>query len=351
MEDKGSQMAGYDFTLDMKHATGDQLKEFLKKHAKKWCFKGEEGEETGWRHWQGRMSLFKKIQKHKIVELFQDHLESRCGAVGENGKKISIWMAPTVTSEYKKANGNVFTYIEKAQTSVTDVYKDTNEEAFVQDRYLTKIELRNWQTDLVDKINNDNDRTIHIIIDNKGNNGKTWFAGYLKTKMKGILVPPVKDPHYLMASACDICMSLDQRNPKVIIIDIPRAVDVKKLDEMFSVIEQIKNGYLYDVRHTYKEWTINPPAVLVFVNTKPDSDWLSADRMKYWEIQGNELVKFVEEVPWEEAEAAKPPKRPVVIKKKQVRKESSSESDSSSSSSSEDEKPLPKKKPTKKEKK
>ena len=63
---------------------------------------------------------------------------------------------------------------------------------------------------------------------------------------------------------------------------------------MFSGIEQLKNGYLFDDRYSFKRKFIDSPAVWVFVNKLPDPKYLSPDRWKYYTINCNkELKKYI----------------------------------------------------------
>lgn len=66
------------------------------------------------------------------------------------------------------------------------------------------------------------------------------------------------------------------------IIDLPRA-DGKVKKQMWSAIEQIKDGYLYDKRYNWREKWIDPPKVMVFCNDY-DKNALSTDRWDCFDI-------------------------------------------------------------------
>jgi hypothetical protein len=61
---------------------------------------------------------------------------------------------------------------------------------------------------------------------------------------------------------------------------------------MFTAIEQIKKGKLYDFRYSYKTFWIDSPQIWVFCNWLPDTSYLSMDRWKVWNI--NDAKEFVE---------------------------------------------------------
>jgi hypothetical protein len=71
-------------------------------------------------------------------------------------------------------------------------------------------------------------------------------------------------------------------------------MDKRKLGGMYSAIEQIKKGKVYDMRYSYKEWWFNSPQIWVFGNHMPDLSMLSADRWKIWSIDASmDLVPVV----------------------------------------------------------
>ena len=55
----------WDFTLDGE-VECEEVKEWLKKLAKKWCFQLEKGEKTGYVHYQGRVSLIVKVRMPEL---------------------------------------------------------------------------------------------------------------------------------------------------------------------------------------------------------------------------------------------------------------------------------------------
>ena len=106
-------------------------------------------------------------------------------------------------------------------------------------------------------------------------------------------MPPINDAKELIQVACDICKSKEIRDPSPIFIDLPRAMRKSELGGVFTAIEQIKKGKLYDTRYRYTEWWIDSPAIWVFTNVLPDLNSLSLDRWVIWHINDSkELVKY-----------------------------------------------------------
>lgn len=94
----------------------------------------------------------------------------------------------------------------------------------------------------------------------------------------------MNDAKELVQAVHSMCLAKDTRDPKIVFIDMPRAMDKTKLGGIYSAIEQIKNGYLYDMRYKFSEWWIDSPQVWVFTNIPPKTSLLSADRWKLWVI-------------------------------------------------------------------
>ena len=79
---------------------------------------------------------------------------------------------------------------------------------------------------------------------------------------------------------------------KLYLIDMPRAMKKKKLNSLYSGIEQLKNGFMYDLRYHGKFRAIDDPNIIVFTNTPPKMSYLSADRWVLWEVVDKQLKSF-----------------------------------------------------------
>ena len=60
---------GYDFRYNADDLTPEDIKGMLNGVAKRYVFQLEEGD-TGYRHYQGRLSLIKKRRKNQVLKLF-----------------------------------------------------------------------------------------------------------------------------------------------------------------------------------------------------------------------------------------------------------------------------------------
>lgn len=268
----------WDFRQNMSDISQNDLRLVLKGLAKKWVFQGEQGKETGYKHWQGRMSLFKKVRKATLLKLFN-----------KNNVPPPNYLEPTVTSEYEKGS---FNYQLKSDTRISGPWRDDEEPEFIPDQY--KLEkLLPYQTAIVASLNFFDKRKINVIIDKEGNKGKSTIAHYCKLHLGGVVIPAMNDSDKLIQMCCCILRSKQQRKSCLMFIDIPRAMNQNKLSGLYTAIETIKGGWSYDWRNHFKEWYIHSPVIWVFTNTEPNLHWVTNDRWALWKINKNqELQKY-----------------------------------------------------------
>lgn len=262
----------WDFTIPKDSATVDEVKTKLKEMCKSWCFQLEKGEKTGYLHYQGRCSL--KVKSRMPPLVFK-----------------GIHWSPT-----SKVNQTNLFYVTKEDTRVQGPWADTDKEIYLP-RQFRNIKLYNWQQRVLDSANTFDARKIDLIYDKDGNSGKSTIASICEILHNGIDMPPLNDFKELIALTCDICMERETRDPKIIFFDLPRALDKERLNGLYSAIEQIKKGKLYDCRYKYKHWWIDSPRCWVFSNHLPDTNMLSNDRWNIWTInkKTNTLERFVSE--------------------------------------------------------
>lgn len=139
------------------------------------------------------------------------------------------------------------------------------------------IELRPWQKAVVEEMTIQNDRQISVFYDKRGNRGKTTLAKYLVATHKAEYVPPMTEALDFMAFALE-------KPAKAYVFDIPRCDTIKQKKGIWSAIEQIKNGYIYDKRYSFRDAWIDPPKIIVFCNDLPDIFDLSRDRWRIYQM-------------------------------------------------------------------
>jgi len=272
-------VAMYDFRISAEGLDASSIIVQLKKLAKRFCFQKEKGNTTGYIHYQGRFSLIKKHRKCELLKLF-------------DVMPVPNYLEPTVNEVHYR--GDMF-YVMKDETRVEGPWNDKYEELFIPRQYEGLIDkLYPYQQTIYNSINQFESRQINLIYDPKGNNGKSSIAAVCELYGGGIDMPPINDMKELMQVICDECYERT-RNPGVVLIDLPRALDKTRLYGIYSAIEQVKKGKLYDTRYHFRKWWINSPQIWVFTNIMPDLNMLSQDRWNVFTIDDNKCL-----IDWED---------------------------------------------------
>lgn len=250
----------WDFTIGDEFTSTDDLKGLLKKHCKMWAFQKEKGSNSEYLHYQGRLSLQTKMRLKQVKQLF--------------GIKEAHW---SVTSNENR--DNCF-YVTKEDSRVEGPWTDKDQELYIP-RQIRGISLLPWQQSIVDSAKEWDTRHINIIVDNRGNIGKTTVKTYIRAHQVGRFIPFVNDYKDMMRIVMDC--------PKVplYIIDIPRAIQKDKLYQFYAGIETLKDGYAFDDRYHFKDELFDCPVIWVFTNVAPQTTLLSADRWKFWQVRDN----------------------------------------------------------------
>lgn len=270
-----AQVQVWDFRMNEDSVEKSNLITNLDQIAKQWVFQLEAGEETGYRHWQGRMTLFKVKRKPELMELMR-----------KIDMEVPNYLMPTSTNATGK---RTFSYVMKADTRVDGPFKDTDKPAFIPVQY-QNIELYPYQEQILKSRLEFDFRVVDCIVDSSGNNGKSTIASIADLRHGCIDLPWINDADKLISSLCDILIAKQERNPGIIFLDMPRALNKEKLHSLYTAIEQMKKGKVWDMRNSYKEWWFNSPRIWVFTNAKPDTDMLSLDRWRFWQIRDKMLM-------------------------------------------------------------
>lgn len=257
----------YDCTFSEQYFSRASLEEWFKEHCKSWCFQLEEGE-GGYRHFQTRFSLKVKARLPQVIASLPEH-HGHCG----------------VTS--KENAGNYF-YVMKADTRVDGPWTEKDVPAYVP-KQIQGIVPYKWQQQILDMIKVWDTRNINVIIDTKGNNGKSTLTCYACVHDYARKIPLANDYKDILRMV--YCMP----KSKGYFIDMPRAMKKERLFQFWSALESIKDGYCYDDRYEFKDCWFDCPNIFVFTNTQPDTSLYTRDRWKFWEIKGDELVTYVPE--------------------------------------------------------
>ena len=243
---------------------------------KKWTFQLEQSE-SGYIHYQGRVSLKLKARLKTVINNFDN-----------KNMHFSITSTENCRNDF---------YVTKDDTRINGPWNDKEVEIYIPRQFRNLI-LKDWQQDIIERSKIFDTRTINVLYDPDGGIGKSTLSCLCELKMKGVTLPIVNEQEKLIQAMHGICNSRKLRDPNPVFIDLPRAFDKSKLFGLYSAIEQIKNGKLVDMRYNYQEYWIDSPSIWVFSNREPDMELLSKDRWKIWQVSNNKL----EEITFEECD-------------------------------------------------
>lgn len=134
---------------------------------------------------------------------------------------------------------------------------------FVTDK--KEVILRDWQREVLEKLDSQDERKILWIVDGKGNQGKSWLAKYLVTNK--------------------ICFFSDGGNYKDLsyaydfqeyaVFDFPRTTEQ---NIPYDFIEKLKDGCLFVSKYESESKFFKSVKVICFSNFYPDITKMSSDR-------------------------------------------------------------------------
>lgn len=249
----------------------EKLEKYFEDNCSKWVFQKERGDENGYEHYQCRFTLKKKIRFTNLRERLMEDL-------GISGFHV------TATSK-NCIRKNEDYYVTKEETRIEGPWRNP-EHTDVPEFYRNPT-LREWQKTLIKEIEEykPEGRFIKLIVNPKGNEGKTFLTNYLRANDKIYIIPPIDDYKDIM----QYMMSM-YKDDKPVFIDVPRGLSGRVEQQFYSAIETIKGGYIYDTRYRGRDRIINPPCIYVFCNYFPDINLLTHDRWVVRKLQDGILT-------------------------------------------------------------
>lgn len=272
----------YDFTLNAEGITRTMVEQRLLKRCKKWTFQLECGKD-GYVHYQGRVSLRtkKRYNEHKVWQPWEPVMHCHWKPTSEENKNNNFYVMKD--QENWGEPGCPEGPPDKGPWTEDDV-----QELVVIPRQIREIEtLHPWQKSVIDKADIWDTRTINMIVDTKGNIGKSVLVGYMRCHGIARKLPILNDYKDVMR------MVMDMPTSRCYLLDMPRAMKKDKLGQLYTAIEEVKSGFSFDDRFRYKEKFFDCPNIWIFTNTMPDFSLLSKDRWVLWEVnEQKELIRF-----------------------------------------------------------
>lgn len=229
--------------------------------AKKFVFQLEKGDQDGYVHWQIRLSLHKRQTCPYVHKNIMPHLPGH-------------W---SVTSLNVHDSGNQFNYVMKVDSRIEGPWKDTD---CIPPPPVLTPQLENywqyqrypWQIDAERLAKEYNERHLIYIYDPHYNSGKSIFCEDLEYRDIACEIPPFT----MMEDICQFVMC--QPKSTCYLFDMPAAMKKEKMHQMYSGLEMLKNGFLYDKRYKGQKMRIARPGIICFANNLPITDLMAPDR-------------------------------------------------------------------------
>ena len=242
----------------------------LSRLAKKWVAQREIGSHNGTKHWQIRLRTWKPMRQSAFVTLSQT--EGLCG-------HISVTSNPTYKSK-------TFSYVMKADSrdpEFPDTYTDEDwsppEPMLSHVQRFDQMEKYPWQQTLIDMSQVYDERCVDVIIDPRGNSGKSAVQDWMVWSGLGRKCPTFTEQGDMIQYLFDF------KPAKCYMLNMPKAQNKNKLAGFYAGVETLKDGYMYDKRYKGRERHIEKPRVFIFTNQVPDFGLLSKDRWRVWYIR------------------------------------------------------------------
>lgn len=254
-------MQTYVMTIPQSEMTKRELLHYLRHRSKRWQFGLETGRNTGYRHYQVR------------YESSNDNI----------GTERLYWSG--IACELELSNG-------WSNYELKDGHFYTSDDDELGKYRFRK--LRPFQTRLLKYISTRADRSIGVVVDHQGGQGKTHFARWCELNGRAVYIEGSGTDEQITRDLYDIS---ETTRITAVIIDCTRSGELDKR-QFWAGIEQVKNGHLADRRYGYRSKWIPPPSVLILTNSDPDWNTLSKDRWHKFFIKDGKMAEYNQGEKW-----------------------------------------------------
>lgn len=230
--------------------------------------------ETGNVHWQTYVELKTQTRWTTLYKKFP-----KTSFKDTKGKYLSRKGQPSQARDYclKDQNPRDPAYtmnVHEKGECPPDKPKKTGGKKRKLEPYCEEIELRQWQKDLIAKLEQPPSRTLFWIWSNAGHKGKTTFSKWLCKNMGAIALNG--KAHDQRHGLCTWIEKNKRWCDVPVVCNIPKSFDKKYLS--YEGIENIKDQFFYSGKYEGGQVCGPPIHYIVFANFPPEGDEMSADR-------------------------------------------------------------------------
>ena len=262
----------FDFTLPVEYTECnevfrfdiDNIQDLLGPIVKKGNFQKEKGENTGYLHYQGRLSLKNKTRLQSLIR--KKFFDGKIHWSLTNSLAINNY--EYVTKDYTRVDGPWPIVKPTVTIQMSNFTPDTP-----------------WMREIIKQSEIFDLRSIDLIYDKIGGGGKSLLCEWMEKEGLAEESPPFRLMDDLVAYVCSRVKN--GACAKCILFDMPRALKKSGLSDFYSGIEMIKNGMLVDKRYHATKYRISRPRIFIFTNHLPNFTYMTQDRWNIWTLKGN----------------------------------------------------------------
>lgn len=175
---------------------------------------------------------------------------------------------------------------------------------------INKLVLKDWQKDVLNQLENQNDRQIIWVYDKIGGKGKSWLTDYLLDNFDSIM--------FNSGRISDMAQAFD--NEEMVIFDLPRSADIDFTP--YRAMEMFKDGRIFSPKYGSCMKRFKKCKVIVFSNEMPDQDRLTSDRWNIIDLEKGGFPDVETKVPTVSLNINEKPKESKKSKDKYIRSKS-----------------------------
>lgn len=217
-------------------------------------------------HYQGYGSLKQRRRPCEIKKI----------AIQNNGLLSGVEISVASTAGINALNK----YAMKADTRVSGPWSDST--SYRGQDIIT--DLYPWQDEVKQQCEAEPDRrSINVIVDEKGNIGKSCFCKYMAWHHDALVLGWGKTGDILNLVS-------KNQNKKVYMFDLSRSKPQDwATNDIPAAMEGIKNGHFMNTKYETCQVMMKIPHIWMFTNMKPDISSMSSDRWVFWCVRGRSL--------------------------------------------------------------
>lgn len=246
------------------------MRHFLKGVAESWTFQLERSPTTGSLHFQGRVTLKKRMRRSQIQTKCVDtlHRGAHWSREVAGGEEASLAYCSDPEKRAKGAYSGAWS-------------SDPEIEPYIPPQF--RGAPNTFQAEVLDRLKQQDTRKILCVVDTRGNIGKSWLSGYLGARGEGLTIPSTIQDSNALLQYVHTFVAKNPRKQWTLMLDVPRSMEQRTWPAWLAAIESIKNGVVHDTRYQGKVTYFHWPKIVIFTNSKPPTATLSADRWSFWE--------------------------------------------------------------------